>query len=101
MRLSSSVRLSVRFGVFTRLMNSTATGWTNTECRSYEFKDPTGADPDASLQETNSSWRQRRGSAIPLTDTEQRQIRSALQNMLEEEEAEHRATREKAEAAKA
>ncbi|KAK6956987.1 hypothetical protein Daesc_002271 [Daldinia eschscholtzii] len=61
------------------------TGWDNTEIRSYEFKDPTGQDPNATLKETQPSWRRRRGSAIPLTETEQMQIREAFQTALKEE----------------
>ncbi|KAI1644162.1 phosphoglycerate mutase-like protein [Daldinia loculata] len=61
------------------------TGWDNTEIRSYEFKDPTGQDPEATLKETQPSWRRRRGSAIPLTETEQMQIRQAFQTALKEE----------------
>ncbi|KAI0120488.1 phosphoglycerate mutase-like protein [Hypoxylon sp. NC0597] len=61
------------------------TGWENTELRSYEFADPTGQDPNASLKETQPSWRRRRGSAIPLTETEQMQIRQAFQTLLDEE----------------
>ncbi|KAI6088683.1 phosphoglycerate mutase-like protein [Hypoxylon rubiginosum] len=61
------------------------TGWDNTELRSYVFEDPTGQDPNASLKETNPSWRRRRGSAIPLTETEQTQIQQAFQARLAEE----------------
>ncbi|KAI0169013.1 phosphoglycerate mutase-like protein [Hypoxylon sp. FL1284] len=61
------------------------TGWNNTELRSYEFANPTGQDPDASLKETKPSWRRRRGSAIPLTDTEQIQIQQAHKALLAEE----------------
>ncbi|XXG95893.1 hypothetical protein Hte_002167 [Hypoxylon texense] len=61
------------------------TGWDNTELRSYEFEDPTGQDPNASLKETAPSWRRRRGSAIPLTETEQIQIQQAFQARLAEE----------------
>ncbi|KAI1211281.1 phosphoglycerate mutase-like protein [Annulohypoxylon truncatum] len=60
------------------------TGWENTELRSYEFEDPTGQDPEASLKETQPSWRRRRGSAIPLTATEQVQIRQAFQALVDE-----------------
>ena len=63
-----------------------STGWKNAEYRSYEFKDPTYADPDAALQETKSSWRQRRGSAIPLTETEHKQIREVIQKYVEDTE---------------
>ncbi|KAI0382130.1 phosphoglycerate mutase-like protein [Hypomontagnella monticulosa] len=61
------------------------TGWENTELRSYEFEDPTGQDPNASLKEIQTSWRRRRGSAIPLTETEQLEIRLAFEAMIEEE----------------
>lgn len=54
------------------------TGWQNTEYRSYEFIKPEGGDQQASLRETHPSWRRRRGSAIPLTEAEQRQARSVV-----------------------
>ncbi|ROV90190.1 hypothetical protein VSDG_08805 [Cytospora chrysosperma] len=54
------------------------TGWDNTECRSYEFVEPEGDDPEAMIRETESSWQARRGSAIPLTDTEQQQLKSVI-----------------------
>jgi hypothetical protein len=76
---------------------SIATGWANTECRSYEFKDPTGQDPDAALQETKSSWRRRRGSAIPLTETEHQQMREMVQKMVEAENVADMEARKKAE----
>ncbi|ORY61514.1 histidine phosphatase superfamily [Pseudomassariella vexata] len=66
------------------LRPGSGTGWENTECRSYEFKDPSGQDPDASLVETRTSWRQRRGSAKPLTPTEQTQLREAFAEQMEE-----------------
>ncbi|KAM7216151.1 Histidine phosphatase superfamily [Rhypophila decipiens] len=59
------------------------TGWQNTEWRSYEFVDFTGE--DARLKETRVSWRQRRGSATGLTETEQYELRSVVQNKIEEE----------------
>ncbi|KAH7029530.1 histidine phosphatase superfamily, partial [Microdochium trichocladiopsis] len=61
------------------------TGWFNTELRSYEFADPSGQDPNASLQETKPSWRRRRGSQAPLTATEQVQMREAFGNSLSEQ----------------
>ncbi|KAI0133836.1 histidine phosphatase superfamily [Xylariales sp. AK1849] len=64
------------------------TGWHNTECRSFEFQDPTFRDPDASLKETKPSWRARRGSAIPLTETEQRQLHQSFADQLDEENRE-------------
>ncbi|KAH9908451.1 phosphoglycerate mutase [Xylariomycetidae sp. FL2044] len=63
------------------------TGWKNAEFRSYEFRDPTFEDPEAALQETDSSWRQRRGSAVRLTETEQAQLRAAVQKHVEDAEA--------------
>lgn len=61
------------------------TGWNNTECRAYEFADPTYQDPGASLKETATSWRQRRGSAGPLTETEQKQLREAFSERLRQD----------------
>lgn len=58
------------------------TGWSNTECRAYEFADPTYQDSGASLKETATSWRERRGSAGPLTATEQAQMREAFSEQL-------------------
>jgi hypothetical protein len=51
-----------------------ATGWENAEYRSYEFADPTGEDPGASLKETSESWERRRGREIQPTETEQREL---------------------------
>ena len=61
------------------------TGWENTEFRTYEFVDPSGNDKNASLRETRPSWRRRRGSEIPLTETEQRELRAVEQKHLEKE----------------
>ncbi|KAI1380375.1 phosphoglycerate mutase-like protein [Hypoxylon crocopeplum] len=61
------------------------TGWSNTELRSYEFEDPSGQDPNATLKEIQPSWRRRRGSAIPLTETEQRELQEAYETALAEE----------------
>ncbi|KAK3349353.1 histidine phosphatase superfamily [Lasiosphaeria hispida] len=61
------------------------TGWSNTEYRTYEFADGTGADPEASLKETGGSWKWRRGSAIELTETEQMEMRAAAKGYLEKE----------------
>ncbi|KAI1387477.1 phosphoglycerate mutase-like protein [Hypoxylon trugodes] len=70
---------------FQGVLINRGTGWNNVELRSYEFADPTGQDPGASLKETQPSWRSRRGSAIPLTETEQQQLRQAFQTVLDEE----------------
>ncbi|KAL5883708.1 hypothetical protein ACKVWL_002698 [Pyricularia oryzae] len=50
----------------------------NTEWRSYEFSDSSGQDSQASLKETKQSWERRRGTAIPLTETEQRELKAVL-----------------------
>ncbi|KAH8684741.1 phosphoglycerate mutase family protein-like protein [Tricladium varicosporioides] len=51
----------------------TGTGWANTEVRSYEF---VPGSEDASLVETRQSREARRGSEIPLTADEQRELRA-------------------------
>jgi hypothetical protein len=53
-----------------------ATGWENTELRSFHFVDPTGEDPNASIKETPESWQQRRGKTAPPTEAEQRELRA-------------------------
>lgn len=58
--------------------NVAGTGWENTEWRSYEFVEPTGSDDEASIRETEESWHRRRGSAKPLSETEQQQARAAV-----------------------
>jgi broad specificity phosphatase PhoE len=63
---------------------SRGTGWNNTEWRSYEFAGGE-EDEDASLRETRVSWRRRRGSAVPLTETEQMELRVAMKGRLVEE----------------
>lgn len=63
----------LRHGKLTSWDSITGTGWLNTELRTYEFADPSGQDVDASLKETKPSWRNRRGSEVPLTLTEQLQ----------------------------
>ncbi|KAH7176621.1 histidine phosphatase superfamily [Dactylonectria macrodidyma] len=55
-----------------------ATGWLNCEYRSYQFVDPTGKDEEAALRETDESWTRRQGSTIPLTATEQRELRPLM-----------------------
>ncbi|KAI0888014.1 phosphoglycerate mutase-like protein [Annulohypoxylon maeteangense] len=60
------------------------TGWQNTEHRTYQFKDPTGQDPEACLKETQQSRRRRRGSVISLTMMEKVQIRQAYEALIDE-----------------
>ncbi|KAH6640457.1 histidine phosphatase superfamily [Chaetomium tenue] len=65
------------------------TGWGNTEWRSYEFVEGTVGggedDGEARLRETGESWRRRRGSATGLTETEQMELRVAVEGQLVEE----------------
>lgn len=62
--------------------STTGTGWNNTEYRSYEFADETGADLNASLRELPESVRRRKGSEIPYTETEKREMRAAYEAIL-------------------
>ncbi|KAF9771977.1 hypothetical protein IL306_010363 [Fusarium sp. DS 682] len=59
-----------------------ATGWSNCEYRSYQFVDPTGNDEDATLLETEESWKRRQGDTKPLTLTELRQLKAAAQKQV-------------------
>ena len=59
--------------------DTVATGWANCEYRSYHFVDPTGADEDAALVETDESWRRRQPTQKPLSALEQRELRIATQ----------------------
>lgn len=61
------------------------TGWKNTEWRSYEFVDASGQDADARLRETSASWQRRRGSAVPLTETEQEELAATHMGEMQEE----------------
>ncbi|KAL3421717.1 phosphoglycerate mutase [Phlyctema vagabunda] len=53
----------------------TGTGWANTEYRSYTFADPTGADANASVVETQESRYRRKGDEKALSAAEQRNLR--------------------------
>lgn len=53
------------------------TGWANTEVRSYEFADPSGEDPGASLVETAESKVRRAGTEKPLTVAERKNLAAA------------------------
>ncbi|KAF3761712.1 hypothetical protein M406DRAFT_64857 [Cryphonectria parasitica EP155] len=58
---------------------SRGTGWSNAEWRSYEFVEgPTGGDERASIRETKESWTRRKGTAVPLTETEQKEAREVI-----------------------
>ncbi|KAJ3579362.1 hypothetical protein NPX13_g1207 [Xylaria arbuscula] len=58
------------------------TGWSNTEYRSYEFADATGADPNASLRELSESVRRRKGSEKPYSEAEKMEMRAAYETIL-------------------
>ncbi|KAK3492481.1 histidine phosphatase superfamily [Neurospora hispaniola] len=61
------------------------TGWDNTEWRTYEFvTDAQGQHGDVGLKETEESWRKRKGSAKPLTQTEQEEIMAAVDERLKQ-----------------
>ncbi|KYK55004.1 phosphoglycerate mutase family protein [Drechmeria coniospora] len=60
--------------------NGRATGWDNCEYRSYQFADPSGADDEAALVETEESWRRRKLSTKPPSPTEQRELRAVMQD---------------------
>jgi broad specificity phosphatase PhoE len=57
----------------------TGTGWANVEFRSYEFMDPSFADPGASLVETKESRLSRSGKEQPLGADEQRELKAAAE----------------------
>ncbi|KAK4248537.1 histidine phosphatase superfamily [Corynascus novoguineensis] len=61
------------------------TGWANTEWRSYEFVEEEDSEGEARLRETEASWRRRRGSATALTETEQMEMRCAVEGHLRQE----------------
>ena len=64
------------------MLTTIATGWSNCEFRSYQFVDPTGQDEDAAIQETPESWRRRQGLQRVPTQTEQREMKAAVQKSL-------------------
>jgi broad specificity phosphatase PhoE len=55
------------------------TGWANTEVRSYEFADKSSGDSNASIIETKESRARRKGTEIPLTGDEQKELRIAAE----------------------
>ncbi|CCF34785.1 CtnF protein, partial [Colletotrichum higginsianum] len=60
-----------------------ATGWENTEFRSYEFADPTGQDPNAFLTETQESWERRQGDNSRPTLEQQAELRQTFYREME------------------
>ena len=57
------------------------TGWRNVEYRSYHFVDEEG--DNASVEETTVSRDRRRGSEIPLTETEQLKLKESVKESYE------------------
>ncbi|KAI1260149.1 phosphoglycerate mutase-like protein [Xylariaceae sp. FL1019] len=58
------------------------TAWENTEYRSYQFVDKTGADPNATLEELPESRSRRKGTETRVTKAEQRSMRAAYESAL-------------------
>ncbi|KAJ8062995.1 hypothetical protein OCU04_008240 [Sclerotinia nivalis] len=56
------------------------TGWSNTEFRSYKFRDAHFTDPNALIEETKESRERRKGIEKPLTVEEQRNLKLAAEN---------------------
>ena len=49
----------------------------------YEFVDGTGRDENATLRETDESWKRRKGREVRPTDTEQLGMRVGIQRLVE------------------
>jgi hypothetical protein len=60
------------------------TGWANTEYRSYEFVDAERSDVNASLRETRESRERRVGEEQPLSEAEQRNLRTSAERVWSE-----------------
>ena len=66
------------------------TGWENTEWRSYELvaeakRQDGEVNVDVKLKETEESWAKRKGTAKPLTETEQLELMTAVDERLRQE----------------
>ncbi|KAK1832462.1 histidine phosphatase superfamily [Podospora conica] len=59
------------------------TGWGNAEGRTFVFEE--GGEDGARLRETEESWEGRRGGLKRLGETEQRELRVAMEGVLKEE----------------
>lgn len=57
--------------------------WGNCEHRMYEFTDPTGQDGNATLRETDDSWRRRKGEQRRYTDAEQMEMRGVMRKIVD------------------
>ncbi|MCJ1317244.1 hypothetical protein MMC15_002567 [Xylographa vitiligo] len=64
------------------LVTHGGTGWANTEFRSYIFANESG--DNATIVETVASRQRRKGSETPLSQTEQRELKAAKQNLWDE-----------------
>ncbi|KAI5465266.1 phosphoglycerate mutase [Mariannaea sp. PMI_226] len=60
-----------------------ATGWKNTEYRSYHFEDSENLSPEARLVETPESWRRRQGDSHRPTEKEQKVLQEIFLKQLE------------------
>jgi hypothetical protein len=49
----------------------------------YEFTDPTGQDANATLRETDDSWRRRKCNQQRYTDAEQMKMRGVMRKLVE------------------
>ncbi|TQV98152.1 hypothetical protein V2A60_006172 [Cordyceps javanica] len=67
---------------FQDIPNGNATSWKNCEYRSYQFTDPTGADEDAAIVETDESWRRRRGDKPRLSKHDLDELRVVAQGRI-------------------
>lgn len=56
------------------------TGWSNTEFRSYNFRDAEYTDSNASIEETRESRSRRKGSEKSLSVEEQRNLKLVAEN---------------------
>ena len=63
-------------------MDIVGTGWANVEFRSYHFAEEQG--DNASIIETDHSRTLRRGTEIPLTQTEQLELRETAKKTWED-----------------
>ncbi|TDZ25504.1 Phosphoglycerate mutase-like protein [Colletotrichum orbiculare MAFF 240422] len=60
-----------------------ATGWENTEYRSYTFADDTGKDPNAYFTETQESWERRQGDNTRPSPEEQAELQRVFYRDME------------------
>ncbi|KAL0941733.1 phosphoglycerate mutase family protein [Colletotrichum truncatum] len=68
---------------FFGIANGKATGWENTEFRSYNFVDSTGKDESAHLTETQESWERRQGENARPTPEQQAELQRTFYRDIE------------------